>query len=45
LTKERASAAAKTNADELIASLRAGKTPLDQAIDGQTWKVTQGGYP
>lgn len=36
LTKEHASAAAKTKADELIASLRDGKTPLDS----QGWKVT-----
>ncbi|MGE8178343.1 SurA N-terminal domain-containing protein [Pseudomonas fluorescens] len=36
LTKEHASAAAKTQADELIASLRDGKTPLDS----QSWKVT-----
>ncbi|MGE8100761.1 SurA N-terminal domain-containing protein [Pseudomonas fluorescens] len=36
LTKEHASAAAKTKADELIASLRDGKTPLDS----QSWKVT-----
>ncbi|OAE13159.1 peptidylprolyl isomerase [Pseudomonas simiae] len=40
MTKERASAAAKAHADELIASLRDGKTPLNQAIDGQAWKVT-----
>ena len=40
LAKEQASAAAKTKADELIASLREGKTPLDKAIDGQGWKVT-----
>ncbi|MCK1784430.1 SurA N-terminal domain-containing protein [Pseudomonas sp. TNT11] len=40
MTKERASAAAKTHADELIASLRDGKTPLNQPIDGQAWKVT-----
>jgi peptidyl-prolyl cis-trans isomerase D len=40
MTKERASAAAKTHADELIASLRDGKTPLNQSIDGQAWKVT-----
>jgi len=39
LAKEHASAAAKTKADELIANLRDGKTPLDQAIDGQGWKV------
>ncbi|WP_449105161.1 SurA N-terminal domain-containing protein [Pseudomonas mohnii] len=42
LTKEHASAAAKTKADQLIASLRDGKTPLDKAIDGQNWKVTAG---
>lgn len=40
MTKERASAAAKTHADELIASLRDGKTPLNQPIDGQAWKVS-----
>ncbi|MCP1496964.1 peptidyl-prolyl cis-trans isomerase D [Pseudomonas migulae] len=40
LAKEHASAAAKTKADELIVSLREGKTPLDKAIDGQSWKVT-----
>lgn len=40
LAKEHASATAKTKADELIASLRDGKTPLDKAIDGQNWKVT-----
>ncbi|MHC8319628.1 SurA N-terminal domain-containing protein [Pseudomonas sp. GB2N2] len=40
LAKEHASAAAKTKADELIGSLREGKTPLDKAIDGQNWKVT-----
>ncbi|XVO85440.1 SurA N-terminal domain-containing protein [Pseudomonas palleroniana] len=41
MTKERASAAAKAHADEVIASLRDGKTPLDQPIDGQAWKVTE----
>jgi peptidyl-prolyl cis-trans isomerase D len=41
LAKEHASAAAKTKAEELIVSLREGKTPLDKAIDGQAWKVTQ----
>ncbi|MEX3777414.1 SurA N-terminal domain-containing protein [Pseudomonas sp. MYb118] len=39
LTKEHASAAAKTKADKLIADLRDGKAPLDKAIDGQNWKV------
>ncbi|MFJ2691027.1 SurA N-terminal domain-containing protein [Pseudomonas sp. NPDC087336] len=41
LAKEHASAAAKTKADELIASLRDGKTPLDSSVDGQNWKVTE----
>lgn len=41
LTREHASAAAKTKAEELIASLRDGKTPLDKPIDGQSWKVTE----
>ena len=41
LTKEHASAAAKTRADELIASLRDGKTPLDKPVDGQGWKATE----
>ncbi|VVQ31082.1 Peptidyl-prolyl cis-trans isomerase D [Pseudomonas fluorescens] len=41
LAKEHASAAAKTKAEELIVSLRDGKTALDKAIDGQSWKVTQ----
>ncbi|MBD8255688.1 SurA N-terminal domain-containing protein [Pseudomonas fluorescens] len=41
MTKERASAAAKARADELIASLRDGKTALDQPVDGQAWKVIE----
>ena len=41
LAKEHASAAAKTKAEELIVSLREGKTPRDKAIDGQSWKVTE----
>ncbi|MEB0107904.1 SurA N-terminal domain-containing protein [Pseudomonas sp. MH9.3] len=41
MTKERAIAAAKTHGDELIASLRDGKTALNQPIDGQAWKVTE----
>ncbi|WP_166224198.1 SurA N-terminal domain-containing protein [Pseudomonas atagonensis] len=41
LTKEHASAAAKTKAEKLIADLRDGKAPVDKAIDGQSWKVTQ----
>ncbi|EJN35754.1 MULTISPECIES: SurA N-terminal domain-containing protein [unclassified Pseudomonas] len=40
LTKEHASAAAKTKAEKLIADLRDGKAPLDKAIEGQTWKTT-----
>ncbi|AZF11503.1 Peptidyl-prolyl cis-trans isomerase PpiD [Pseudomonas sp. R2-37-08W] len=41
MTKERASAAAKAHADELIAGLRDGKIALSQPIDGQAWKVTE----
>ncbi|MFJ2487232.1 SurA N-terminal domain-containing protein [Pseudomonas sp. NPDC087639] len=41
LTKEHASAAAKTKADKLIADLRDGKAPLDKAVDGQNWKTTE----
>ncbi|WP_085630618.1 MULTISPECIES: SurA N-terminal domain-containing protein [unclassified Pseudomonas] len=41
LVKEHASAAAKTRADQLIASLRDGKAPADKAVDGQNWKVTE----
>ncbi|WP_332769383.1 SurA N-terminal domain-containing protein [Pseudomonas koreensis] len=41
LTKEHASAAAKTRAEKLTADLRDGKAPLDKAIDGQSWKVTE----
>ncbi|OPG69393.1 peptidylprolyl isomerase [Pseudomonas ogarae] len=41
LAKEHASAAAKTRADELIASLGDGKTALDKPVDGQGWKSTQ----
>ncbi|QAX84494.1 peptidylprolyl isomerase [Pseudomonas sp. DTU12.3] len=40
LTKEHASAAAKTKAEKLIADLRDGKAPLDKAVDGQNWKTT-----
>jgi peptidyl-prolyl cis-trans isomerase D len=39
LAKEHASAAAKTQADELIASLRDGKTALDKPVNG--WKVVE----
>jgi peptidyl-prolyl cis-trans isomerase D len=41
LAKEHASADAKTRAEALIANLRDGKTPLGQAVDGQSWKVTE----
>ncbi|CAI8754055.1 peptidyl-prolyl cis-trans isomerase D [Pseudomonas sp. IT-347P] len=41
LTKEHASAAAKTRAEKLIADLRDGKAPLDKAVDGQNWKATE----
>ncbi|MBA1376925.1 SurA N-terminal domain-containing protein [Pseudomonas brassicacearum] len=41
LAKEHASAAAKTRAEELIASLRDGKTALDKAVNGQGWKAVE----
>ncbi|MGF6168798.1 peptidyl-prolyl cis-trans isomerase D [Pseudomonas moraviensis] len=41
LTKEHASAAAKTRAEKLIADLRDGKASLDKAVDGQNWKTTE----
>ncbi|MBF6035657.1 SurA N-terminal domain-containing protein [Pseudomonas sp. P155] len=41
LTKEHASAAAKTKAEKLIADLRDGKAPLDKAVEGQNWKATE----
>ncbi|MFJ7316011.1 SurA N-terminal domain-containing protein [Pseudomonas sp. NPDC098747] len=41
LTKEHASAAAKTKAEKLIADLRDGKAALDKAVDGQNWKTTE----
>ncbi len=41
LAKEHASAAAKTKAEELIASLRDGKTALNKPVDGQDWKVAK----
>jgi len=40
LSKEHASAAAKTKADALIADLRDGKAALNKAVDGQNWKVS-----
>ncbi|MFP3517755.1 SurA N-terminal domain-containing protein [Pseudomonas sp. SIMBA_077] len=41
LVKERAGAAAKAKADEIIKQLRDGKLPLNQPIDGQSWKVDE----
>ena len=41
LVKEHASAAAKTRAEEIIKELRDGKLPLNQPIDGQSWKVQE----
>jgi len=41
LVKEQAGAAAKTKADEIIKGLRDGKLPLNQPIDGQSWKVDE----
>ena len=41
LTKEHASAAAKTKAEKLIADLRDGKAPLDKAVEGQNWKAIE----
>jgi peptidyl-prolyl cis-trans isomerase D len=41
LAKEHASAAAKTRAEELIASLRDGKAALDKAVNGQGWKTVE----
>lgn len=41
MIKERAIAAAKTHANDLIANLRDGKTALNQPVDGQAWKVTE----
>ncbi len=41
LVKEHASAAAKTRAEEIIKELRDGKLPLNQPIDGQSWKIQE----
>ena len=38
--KKRYTMAPITTASVASTSLRDGKTPLDQAVDGQTWKVT-----
>ncbi|OZY41238.1 peptidylprolyl isomerase [Pseudomonas fragi] len=41
LVKEHASAAAKTRAEQIIKELRDGKLPLNQPVDGQSWKVQE----
>ena len=41
LVKEHASAAAKTKAEEIIKELRDGKLPLNQPVDGQSWRVQE----
>ncbi|WP_271408195.1 SurA N-terminal domain-containing protein [Pseudomonas sp. Q1-7] len=41
LLSEKASEAAKTKGDALIASLREGKTPVEQAQQGQSWHVVE----
>ena len=41
LVKEHASAAAKTRAEQIIKDLRDGKLPLNQPVDGQSWKVQE----
>ncbi|MCO6057411.1 SurA N-terminal domain-containing protein [Pseudomonas sp. MOB-449] len=41
LLSQKASEAAKTKGDVLMASLREGKTPVEQAQDGQSWQVVE----
>ncbi|MGL4316832.1 MAG: SurA N-terminal domain-containing protein [Pseudomonas sp.] len=41
LTREKANEALKTKGDSLLASLREGKTPVEQAQEGQSWKVVE----
>jgi len=41
LQQEHAAADAKTRGDALLASLRDGKTPLNQDQEGQSWKVVE----
>ncbi|MDE3735125.1 SurA N-terminal domain-containing protein [Pseudomonas resinovorans] len=41
LMEQKAGEAAKTKGDALIASLREGKTPVEQAQDGQSWQVVE----
>ncbi|WP_342242940.1 SurA N-terminal domain-containing protein [Pseudomonas sp. OTU5201] len=41
LLAQKAGEAVKTKGDALIASLREGKTPVEQAQDGQSWQVVE----
>lgn len=41
LVTEKASEAAKAKGEALIASLRDGKTPVEQAEEGQSWQVVE----
>lgn len=41
LTREKANEALKAKGDSLLASLREGKTPVEQAQEGQSWKVVE----
>ena len=41
LTKVRASEAVKAKGEELLAALRSGKTPLEQADPKQSWQVLE----
>ncbi|HEX5843734.1 MAG TPA: SurA N-terminal domain-containing protein [Pseudomonas sp.] len=41
LTKVRASEAVKAKGEELLAALRSGKTPIEQADSGNTWQVVE----
>ncbi|MNQ53143.1 Peptidyl-prolyl cis-trans isomerase D [compost metagenome] len=41
LMTEKASEAAKAKGEALIASLREGKTPVEQAEEGQSWQVVE----
>jgi peptidyl-prolyl cis-trans isomerase D len=41
LQGQKSSETAKTKGDALIASLREGKTPVEQAQDGQAWQVVE----
>ncbi|UUY06938.1 SurA N-terminal domain-containing protein [Pseudomonas sp. J452] len=41
LTLQRANEAVKAKGEALLVSLREGKTPVEQAEDGQSWKVVE----